>query len=88
VIVQLAAVVFLCTVGMIMGDVMADSLVVERGKFEEEGSKGQMQASCYAIRYANAQIHVCRGRYKTNGIISISPRANMIGAAIPQLPSQ
>ncbi|CAM9636222.1 unnamed protein product, partial [Hapterophycus canaliculatus] len=48
----LSGVLFLATMGQIMGDVMADTLVVERARGEAEESRGQMQATCYAIRFA------------------------------------
>eukprot|EP00612_Vaucheria_litorea_P002909 CAMPEP_0171461766 /NCGR_PEP_ID=MMETSP0945-20130129/6080_1 /TAXON_ID=109269 /ORGANISM="Vaucheria litorea, Strain CCMP2940" /LENGTH=487 /DNA_ID=CAMNT_0011988173 /DNA_START=115 /DNA_END=1575 /DNA_ORIENTATION=+ len=48
----LANMIFLATVGQIMGDVMADTLVVERARMENTESRGQLQASCYAIRFA------------------------------------
>ena len=35
-------------------DVMADTMCVERSKFEPEESKGQMQASFYSARFGGA----------------------------------
>ncbi|CAM9748257.1 unnamed protein product [Ascophyllum nodosum] len=52
----LSGVLFLATMGQIMGDVMADTLVVERARSEPEESKGQMQASCYAIRFIGSVV--------------------------------
>ncbi|CBJ32848.1 conserved unknown protein [Ectocarpus siliculosus] len=49
---SLSGLLFLATMGQIMGDVMADTLVVERARGEAEESRGQMQATCYAIRFA------------------------------------
>ncbi|CAM9718285.1 unnamed protein product [Ectocarpus sp. 6 AP-2014] len=49
---SLSGLLFLATMGQIMGDVMADTLVVERARGEAEECRGQMQATCYAIRFA------------------------------------
>jgi len=60
-------VVFLCittfigTLGLIQLDVMADTMCVERSKFEPEETKGQMQASCYSIRFAGSLIGALLG---------------------------
>lgn len=43
----LAATLFISTLGLICFDVMADTMCVERSKFEESSQRGQMQASCY-----------------------------------------
>ncbi|CAM9776430.1 unnamed protein product [Phaeothamnion confervicola] len=50
-----------------MGDVMADTLVVERARFEEEDSKGQLQASCYAIRFLGSVLGCSLGAVVYNG---------------------
>lgn len=50
----LAFCIFLGTVGLIQMDVMTDTMVVERSKFEKEAVRGQMQASCYAIRFGGS----------------------------------
>jgi hypothetical protein len=47
----LALTVFVGTLGIIQMDVMADTMVVERSKFEAEERKGQLQATCYSIRF-------------------------------------
>lgn len=48
----LASLVFLYTFGQIMADVMADTLVVEHSQATEAGAaKGQVQATCYAVRF-------------------------------------
>ena len=47
----LALCIFLGTLGLIMMDVMCDTMVVERSKFEEDSNLGQMQASCYSFRF-------------------------------------
>lgn len=48
----LAISVFISTVGIIQMDVMADTMCVERSRFEPEEHRGQMQASFYTIRFA------------------------------------
>lgn len=55
-VVLLSACVFLATVGLIQMDVMADTMCVQRSRFEPEESRGQMQASCYSIRFAGSLI--------------------------------
>ncbi len=47
----LATCVFLSTLGIILMDVMADTMCVERSRFEHEDIRGQMQASFYSIRF-------------------------------------
>ena len=48
--------VFLATIGLIQMDVMADTMVVERSQFEPDGQKGQMQATCYSMRFAGSVV--------------------------------
>jgi hypothetical protein len=55
-VVFLSACIFLGTVGLIQVDVMADTMCVQRSKFEPEEIKGHMQASCYSIRFAGSLI--------------------------------
>jgi MFS family permease len=50
----LSVLLFTATVGQIMADVMADTLVVERAKSEIGDCKGQLQATCYAVRFAGS----------------------------------
>lgn len=52
---------FLGTLGLIQMDVMADTMCVQRSKFEPEETKGQMQASCYSIRFAGSLIGAIMG---------------------------
>lgn len=40
------------TLGLIMMDVMCDTMCVERTRFEEESIRGQMQSTYYSIRFA------------------------------------
>lgn len=60
-VVYLAISIFLGTVGLIVMDVMVDTMCVQRSKFEPEESKGQMQASCYSIRFAGSLIGAIMG---------------------------
>lgn len=60
-VVYLATSIFLGTVGLIVMDVMVDTMCVQRSKFEPEESKGQMQASCYSIRFAGSLIGAIMG---------------------------
>ena len=48
-------------VGLIQMDVMADTMCVERSKFEEEETKGQMQATCYSIRFGGSLVGAIMG---------------------------
>jgi MFS family permease len=57
----LAACIFMGTVGLIQMDVMTDTMVVERSKFEKEAVRGQMQASCYAIRFGGSVVGAVLG---------------------------
>ena len=54
------------SIGLIQMDVMADTMCVERSKFEEEGTKGQMQASCYSIRFGGSLIGAIMGAVLCN----------------------
>jgi len=63
----LAASLFLGTVGLIQMDVMTDTMVVERSKFEKEAVRGQMQASCYAIRFGGSVVGAMLGAAVCNG---------------------
>ena len=48
---QLSICVFTATIGQIMADVMADTMIVERSRHEPEHKKGSAQATCYSIRF-------------------------------------
>ena len=50
----LAMATFVGTMGMIMMDVMADTMCVERSRFEPEEIRGQMQSSYYSIRFGGS----------------------------------
>lgn len=53
--------VFMGTLGLIVMDVMADTMCVQRSKFEPEETKGQMQASCYSVRFAGSLLGAIMG---------------------------
>jgi Na+/melibiose symporter-like transporter len=55
-VILLAISVFIAMLGLIQTDVMADTMCVERSKFESEEERGQMQATCYSIRFAGGII--------------------------------
>lgn len=57
----LAAAVFFGTFGLILIDVMADTMCVERSKFEPDATRGQMQATCYSIRFFGSICGACLG---------------------------
>jgi MFS family permease len=57
----LAVCIFVGTLGLIQMDVMVDTMCVQRSKFEAEESKGQMQASCYSIRFAGNLVGAIMG---------------------------
>lgn len=50
-----------------MMDVMCDTMVVERSKFEEDANLGQMQASCYSFRFGGSLVGSFLGAIVTNG---------------------
>eukprot|EP00968_Pinguiococcus_pyrenoidosus_P000796 scaffold47_cov258-Pinguiococcus_pyrenoidosus.AAC.123 len=52
---------WVATMGQIMVDVMADTLVVERAKFEPEATRGQTQATCYALRFVGSVLGASSG---------------------------
>lgn len=60
-VVLLSACIFMATVGLIQMDVMADTMCVQRSKFEPEATRGQMQATCYSIRFAGSLIGAILG---------------------------
>ncbi|CAM9894602.1 unnamed protein product [Chrysoparadoxa australica] len=62
----LGSLLCLATTGQIMADVMADTMVVGRSRHEPEGKKGQLQASCYAIRFAGSIIGCLGGAFTYN----------------------
>uniref|UniRef100_A0A7S1TWA3 Major facilitator superfamily (MFS) profile domain-containing protein n=1 Tax=Phaeomonas parva TaxID=124430 RepID=A0A7S1TWA3_9STRA len=48
---SLSTLMWVATMGEIMVDVMADTLAVERSRYEPSEGRGQMQATCYALRF-------------------------------------
>jgi len=54
----LASLMFVLTFGTIMADVMADTLVVEHSARTEQGeaSRGQVQTTCYGIRFFGSML--------------------------------
>lgn len=60
-VVLLALCVFMGTLGLIQMDVMADTMCVQRSKFEPEDSRGQMQATFYSIRFAGGLVGAVLG---------------------------
>jgi MFS family permease len=64
--VLLAVCIFLGTLGLIQMDVMADTMCVERSRFEPEDRRGQMQASCYSIRFAGGLLGALLGTGVSN----------------------
>jgi hypothetical protein len=65
-VVLLGACVFFGTLGLIQVDVMADTMCVERSKFEPEATRGQMQASCYSVRFTGSLLGAILGASLTN----------------------
>ena len=61
----LSSVTFVSTMGLITIDVMADTMCVERSKFEPEIIKGQMQATCYSSRFGGAVLGAVLGTLVT-----------------------
>jgi len=57
----LAICIFVATVGLIQMDVMADTMCVERSKFECDKTRGQMQASYYSIRFGGGLLGAIAG---------------------------
>jgi dipeptide/tripeptide permease len=58
--------IFFGTIGLIQMDVMADTMCVERSKFELEESKGQMQATCYSVRFGGSLVGAVLGALVCN----------------------
>lgn len=67
----LAICIFFATLGLVQMDVMADTMCVERSKFEPEDIKGQMQSTFYSIRFSGgllgALLGACVSNQKTWG---------------------
>jgi hypothetical protein len=57
----LAVCIFFGTLGLIQMDVMSDTMCVQRSKLEPEEEKGQLQSSCYSIRFAGGLIGAVLG---------------------------
>ena len=57
----LAGCIFIGTIGLIQMDVMTDTMLVERSKFEKDPNRGQMQASCYSIRFGGGVLGAILG---------------------------
>lgn len=68
-VVVLAICIFCGTIGLIQVDVMADTMCVERSKFEPDETKGQMQASCYSIRFLGSLLGAVMGTTLSNSDI-------------------
>lgn len=47
----LSFIVLMCGTGVWLADVMADSLVAEKSKFEQPDRRGQLLSTCYACRF-------------------------------------
>jgi MFS family permease len=56
---SLSLFMFLNSLGFWMGDVMGDSLVAERAKFETPDRRGHLQSTCYACRFFMLFVTVC-----------------------------
>lgn len=62
----LALCIFLGTLGLIMVDVMADTMCVQRSRFENDDYRGQMQASFYSVRFAGGLVGAILGAIVCN----------------------
>lgn len=86
-VITLAAATFIGTMGMIMMDVMADTMCVERSRFEPEATRGQMQSSYYSIRFAGSLLGSLAGALVSNkdswGWGLSFPQVALINGAIP-----
>ena len=71
--VWLAFCVFVGTMGLICMDVMADTMCVERAKFEAEEIRGHMQASCYSIRFGGSLLGAILGSTALSYVKKYSP---------------
>jgi len=60
-ILDLAVWLFMATVGIIMADVSADTIIVERSKYEPEHKKGTAQATCYSVRFFGGMLGALGG---------------------------
>ena len=52
----LAVLLFVATIGLTLADVSADTMVVERSRYEPQHKKGKAQATCYTVRFAGGII--------------------------------
>jgi MFS family permease len=68
----LALCIFVGTLGLIMVDVMADTMCVQRSRFETEEHRGQMQASFYSVRFAGGLIGAMVGAVVCNKEVGLS----------------
>eukprot|EP01041_Mallomonas_annulata_P009278 gene9278-19257_t len=55
-------------IGLIMMDVMVDTMVVERSRYEQTERRGQLQASCQATRYAGSLMGAIAGTLLYNKV--------------------
>ncbi|KAG5179232.1 folate-biopterin transporter [Tribonema minus] len=65
---SLAVLLFVATIGQIMADVMADTLVVERARLEDTEQRGQLQATCYAVRFMGSVLGCLMGAVVYNQV--------------------
>jgi MFS family permease len=81
---------FVAALGQLIADVMADTMVVERSKLEEEGMRGTFQSACYAIRFTGGLIGSVAGCIIYNkqewGWGLTFAEINWLCAALPVLP--
>lgn len=69
----LSYVILISTLGLIIVDVMGDTMCVQRSRFEPEMCKGQMQATCYSFRFGGAMLGAFLGMYTLSLIIPHYP---------------
>jgi MFS family permease len=68
----LALCVFMGTLGLIMVDVVADTMCVQRSRFEKEDHKGHMQASFYSVRFAGGLAGAITGAVVSNRSLGLT----------------
>jgi hypothetical protein len=62
----LSTCIFIGTLGLIVLDVMADTMCVQRSRYESEIEKGQMQSTCYSIRFGGSVLGAIVGAVLCN----------------------
>jgi MFS family permease len=87
---QLSVLLLVSTCGMIMADVMTDTMVVERAKMEPEAIRGTFQSNCYSVRFVGSITGSLAGsliyNQKDFGWAMTFSQINALVACLPVIP--